>query len=323
MPSGLHSLRSVYVDTMVRLARADERIVMLDADSKEATKTDVFARKFPERSFSLGIAEQNMVTVAGGMASCGLKPYVNSYSMFIAMRALDQVRNSVAYPNLDVTFVVSHHGLDVGADGVTHQLIEDIAIMRAIPCMAVLVPADSAEMEQMVVYTAAHRGPVYLKSGKTPVPDVHRRGYRWQLGVPSVIADGERVALVACGVMVQKALRARDALIKGGVAWPRVVNMSTIKPLKIGALVETVRGCDVVVACEDHSIYGGLGGLVAEVMSAHRPVTVSRIGVKDVFAECGAPDELFKKYGMDECAIFERVVSLMRRTKRKRQYGQR
>ncbi|MFH1995814.1 MAG: transketolase C-terminal domain-containing protein [Candidatus Omnitrophota bacterium] len=303
------NLRDVYVETLIGLAKKDRRIVILDADSKEATKTFPFAKKFPERSFSFGISEQNMVSAAGGMASCGLKPYVNTYSMFIAMRALDQLRNSVAYPNLDVAFVASHHGLDVGSDGVTHQTVEDVAIMRTIPNMKILIPADASEMRQMIIYTAARKGPFYIKSGKSKVPVVHSKNYKWKIGVPSIVAEGKEIAILSCGVMVEKALNARVCLLKDGIAEPRVINVSTIKPLRSDVLLKALKDISLIVTCEDHSVYGGLGGLVAELMSLKDPKRIHRIGLGDTFAEAGDPDKLFRKYRMDENEICRIITS--------------
>lgn len=298
-----HNLRQVYIETLIRLARTDTRIVSLDTDSREATLCDRFASEFPERSFSFGIAEQDMVSAAGGMATMGLIPFVNSYSMFIAMRALDQVRNSVAYPNLNVKFVLSHHGLDVGADGVTHQLTEDIAIFRTIPNLQLLQPADANEMRQMVEYAVATPGPMIIKSGKTALPLVTQNEYAFDYGVPALIADGSQVAIVATGNMVQRALAARETLSTSKDVVPRVINLSSLTDVNEQAVVNMLDGVELVVTMEDHSIYGGVGGIISEICSTHRPMKVIRVGLGRNFAQAGTPDELFAEYGMDAQAV--------------------
>ncbi len=303
-------LRKVYIERLIELAAIDDRIVSLDTDSQEATMADKFAAAYPDRAFTFGIAEQDMVSAAGGMATMGLVPFVNSYSMFIAMRALDQVRNSIAYPNLNVNFVLSHHGLDAGADGVTHQLTEDIAIFRSIPNLVYLSPADAIEMRQMVDFAVGYDGPVAIKSGKTMQQDVHSDGYAWKLGVPSILGVGEIVAIAATGIMVAEALVAKEKLSTLGIN-ARVVNVSTLAGINGDALLDAFKGCKLVISMEDHSIYGGLGGILAELFSERRPTHLIRLGLGDTFAECGPPADLYRKYGMDSDAAVNRVKGLL------------
>lgn len=303
-------LRKIYIERLIELAASDDRIVSLDTDSQEATMADKFAAAYPERAFTFGIAEQDMVSAAGGMATMGLVPFVNSYSMFIAMRALDQVRNSIAYPNLNVNFVLSHHGLDAGADGVTHQLTEDIAIFRSIPNLVYLSPADAVEMRQMVDFAVGYEGPVVIKSGKTMQQDVHEDDYVWRLGVPGVLAEGDGIAIAATGIMVAEALVARGKLAELGFN-ARVVNVSTLAGIDADAVLEAFSGCKLVISMEDHAVQGGLGGILAELFSERRPTRLIRVGLKDTFAECGPPADLYRKYEMDSDAVVKRVKGLL------------
>ncbi|TNE66506.1 MAG: transketolase family protein [Alphaproteobacteria bacterium] len=305
------NLRKVYVERLIEHAESNPAIVSLDTDSREATLADKFAARFPDRAFSFGIAEQDMVTAAAGMATMGLIPFVNSYSMFIAMRALDQVRNAVAYPNLNVKIVLSHHGLDTGADGVTHQLTEDVAIFRTIPNLVLLHPADSIEMAQMVDWAIAHQGPVIIKSGKSGVPNVHGPDYRFKAGCPSVVRAGKGVAIATNGVMAERALKAAEALAADGFD-PRVVNVSTLAGVDETALMAAFDGTSFVVTLEDHSKQGGLGGILAELFSEHAPKRIVRLGLGPHFAECGPPADLFRKYEMDADAVVKRVKEVAR-----------
>jgi len=305
------NLRKIYIERLIEHARSNHAIVSLDTDSREATLADKFAAEFPDRAFSFGIAEQDMVVSAAGMATMGLIPFVNSYSMFIAMRALDQVRNAVAYPNLNVKIVLSHHGLDTGADGVTHQLTEDVAIFRSIPNLTLLHPADANEMAQMVDWALEHQGPVIIKSGKSAVPDLHDSSYRFVPGVPALLRQGEKIAIAANGIMAEKALEAADRLAEAGIK-PRVLNVSTLAGFGPDALFEAVRGFKLVVTMEDHSVQGGLGGILAEILAERQPTRLIRIGLGPHFAECGPPADLFRKYTMDSDAAVARVKEAVR-----------
>jgi transketolase len=230
--------------------------------------------------------------------------------MFIAMRALDQVRNAVAYPNLNVKFVLSHHGLDVGSDGVTHQLTEDVAIFRTIPNLQLLHPADSTEMRQMVEYAIQIHGPIIIKSGKSAVPMVMPADYVWRYGEPALVADGEKIAIIANGVMVHRALTARSIVQKQANFSPRVINLSSLTDVNADTLLQLTDGVSHVVTVEDHSIYGGLGGIISEILSEHRPSHVVRMGMGRTFAQAGTPDELFARYGLDAAAIARNAIAL-------------
>lgn len=303
----LFNLREVYVDELIELAKQNDRIVCLDSDSKEATMVDKFARLFKDRSFSFGIAEQNMVSIAGGMSTFGLIPFVNSYGMFIAMRALDQVRNSIAYPNLNVKFVLSHHGLDSGPDGVTHQLTEDISIFRSIPNIKLLQPMDAIEMKQMVKFAANTEGPIIIKAGKSPVPNLHSLDYEWKYGYPSLIEDGEKVGIIALGPMVYRATKARKLVKEKLGFYPKVINLSSLTDVQVKNLLKLTEDVKLIITVEDHSIYGGLGGLISEIFSENKPLKITRIGLKGSFAECGSPDELYQKYNMNEKTIVSTI----------------
>ena len=301
------NLRQVYVDELINQAKNDKRIVCLDSDSKEATLIDKFSKRFKNRSFSVGIAEQNMVSLAGGMSTIGLIPFVNSYGMFIAMRALDQVRNSVAYPNLNVKFVLSHHGLDSGQDGVTHQLTEDIAIFITIPNIKLLQPVDAIEMKQMVRFAVKTQGPIIIKSGKSKVPNLHKNNFIWKYGYPSLIANGEKVAIIAVGVMVSRAMKARNEIKQKFGFFPKVINLSSLTDVNSKSVLKIVGDVNFIVTLEDHSIYGGLGGIITEIFSQEKPCRIFRLGLERTFAECGHPDQLFKRYNLDENAVIRCV----------------
>ncbi len=298
----MDNLRDTYIQELICIASEDERIVCLDADSKEATHCGAFAETYPERAFSFGISEQDMVSAAAGMATAGLQPWVNSYSQFITARALDQVINSVAYPNLDVKFVLSHSGLDVGVDGVTHQILNDVAILRSIPNIKLLHPADAIEMRQMVQWAVEVDGPVIIKSGKSPVPEVHDKDDCWKYGYPDIIRFGCGDAVIFCtGTMIEKALEAY-VLLEEWKIQPGIVNMSSLTDVKPELIYNFVQNCSFVITLENHSIYGGMGSMICEILSRYRPTKVIQLGTTG-FCQAGTPDELYREYGMDAEAI--------------------
>tara|TARA_B100000029_G_scaffold119422_1_gene112739 strand:- start:2681 stop:3397 length:717 start_codon:yes stop_codon:yes gene_type:complete len=233
---------------------------------------------------------------------------VNSYGMFIAMRALDQVRNAIAYANLNVKFVISHHGLDSGQDGVTHQLTEDVSIFRTIPNIRLLHPADAIEMKQMVKYAVETNGPIIIKSGKSKVPNFHKTNFRWRYGYASVIENGKRVAIITNGRMIQHAVNVRKKIKEKYNFDVKVINLSSLTDINENHLLRIVGDVEFIVTLEDHSIFGGLGGIIAEIFSEKKPCNVFRIGLKRNFAECGKPEQLFKKYKMDEDTLFQCIV---------------
>jgi len=303
----LFNVREAYANTLCKHAKQRKDFLVLDSDSKEPTKIDSFYKEYPELCISLGIAEQNMVSVAAGLATVGLIPFVNSYAQFISMRALDQVRNSIAYPNVNVKIVVSHYGLDVGKDGVTHQTIEDISIMRAIPNLVILNPIDDIECEQMVDYCFDSTGPVYLRTGKSSVPRIHNESYLFRVGQPDLILEGkDNISIIATGNIMKNAIDAISLLMEHGIA-PRLINLSTLKPIDEDKLIELTEVSETIFTVEDHNIFGGLGGIVSEIFATKSPKKVIRIGVNDQFAEAGTSDELYAKYGLDAKSIADKI----------------
>jgi transketolase len=308
--------REAYGEALREMGLENKNIVVLDADLSKSTKTNVFAKAFPERFFNVGIAEQNMMGTAAGLAAAGKIPFVSTFAMFAAGRAYEQVRNSICYPNLNVKIAATHAGLTVGEDGATHQAIEDISLMRAIPNMTVIVPADAMEARYAVAWAAEHKGPVYLRLGRMAVPDVFGDGYEFQHGKAVELANGSDVTIIACGVMVAPARRAADELIAAGFS-ARVLNMHTIKPIDKAAVIKAARDTGAVVTCEEHSIIGGLGSAVAEVLVENEPVPMERVGVLDVFGESGTPDALLAKYNLtaaDVVRAAKRVIIRKRKT---------
>lgn len=306
------NLRQVYAETLCEIAATRKDFIALDADSREPTRIDIFTSKFPERSFSFGLGEQNMVTAAAGMATEGLVPFVNSYAAFTVLRALDQIRNSIALPNLNVKIVVSHFGLDVGVDGNTHQAIEDLAIMRSVPNISIISPADDIEMRQAVKYIVDHKGPVYLRTGKSNVIRVHTENYKFNFGKPSVLREGKDVTIFTIGVMTSRSLDAAEILKTKGVS-AAVVNVSTLKPIDKVAIINMAKLNGAVLTVEDHNIYGGLGGLIAEILSTEYPLPMDRVGVPDRFGEAGKPDELYKMFEMDPESIANAAMQVMKK----------
>ncbi len=301
--------RVAYGDTLARLGETDENIVVLDADLSCSTQTHRFAKKFPDRFFQMGIAEGDMVATAAGLAASGKKPFISTFVIF-ALRGWEQIRNSVARTNLPVNIVLTHGGLSVGEDGASAQACEDIAIMRVLPRMKVIVPADAVETEQVIEYLAAHTdGPAYVRLTRNVVPVLFDESYRFTLGKAARLRDGGDGTIIACGQMVCRALGAAELLAKDGLDI-RVLNMSTIKPLDGEAITAAARETGRIVTAEEHSVVGGLGSAVAEHLATSTPVPMGMIGVQDTFGESGTPAELFEKYGLTEEAIAEKMAGL-------------
>lgn len=289
--------RDAYGKALAELGAQNPNIVVLDADLSKSTKTALFGERFPERFFNMGIAEQNMIGVAAGLAAAGKIPFASTFAVFAPGRVFDQIRNSIAYADLNVKIAASHAGLTVGADGASHQAVEDIALVRAIPHMTVIVPADGEQARQAVFAAAQHHGPVYLRLGRPKVPVVYDQEHRFQIGRADQLRTGDDVAIIACGLMVSLALQAADQLAAEGIA-ASVINMATIKPLDIGAVVRAAKTCGAVVTAEEHNIIGGLGSAVAEALGEFYPVPLRRVGIQDQFGQSGEPDELLAHYGM-------------------------
>lgn len=300
--------RAAYGKALEELAAQEPNLVVLDADLSGSTMTKGFGAEHPDRFFDMGIAEANMVGVAAGLATCGKKPFVNSFSMFAAGRAWEQVRNSVAYPGLNVKVVGSHGGLSVGEDGATHQCIEDLAIMRAIPNMTVLCPCDGNEMKQAVKALLAYDGPAYLRLGRLAVETVTDQveGYEFQIGKGVLLRDGQDVTVVAVGMMVQMALTAADILAEEGIS-VRVIDMHTIKPLDTEILLAAARDTGCIVTSEEANIVGGLGSAVSEYLTSVCPVPVIRHGVEDEFGRSGAAQKVLEAYHLTPAGIADKV----------------
>lgn len=303
--------RDSYGNALVELGNEVDNLVVLDADLAAATKTGVFKKAFPERHIDCGIAESNMMGIAAGIASTGKVPFVSSFAMFAAGRAFEQVRNSVGYPHLNVKIGATHAGISVGEDGATHQCNEDIALMRVIPGMTVINPSDDIEAKAAVKAAYAHEGPVYLRFGRLAVPVINDHAdYKFEIGKGVTLKDGKDLTIVATGLCVSEALGAAEKLAADGVQ-ARVINIHTIKPLDEELLIKAAEETGKIVTVEEHSIIGGLGGAVAELLSEKCPTKMLRIGVEDTFGESGPAVQLLEKYGLDANGIYKKVKAFL------------
>lgn len=304
--------RESFGEAITALAETNPDIVVLDADLAEATKTGIFKKKFPERFIDCGIAECNMVGIAAGLASCGKIPFAASFAMFSAGRAFEQVRNSVGYPHLNVKIVGSHAGISVGEDGATHQCCEDIALMRTIPGMVVLNPADHYEMIEAVKAAAEHNGPVYIRLGRLAAESINNNDdYKFEIGKGITLRDGTDVTIIATGLMVGEALKAAKALEADGIN-ARVIDMHTIKPLDEELVLKAAKETGRIVTVEEHNIIGGLGEAVAAYLSENCPTPVTRVGVRDVFGHSGPAVDLLKEFGLDSDGIVNAVKKTLK-----------
>ena len=306
--------RAAYGEALVALAEEYPELVVLDADLSGSTMTKGFAKAHPDRFFNIGIAEANMTGIAAGLAACGKKPFTNTFARFAAGRAFEQVRNSIAYPRLNVKVVGSHGGLSVGEDGATHQCIEDYAIMRAIPNMMVLSPCDGPEMRLAVKALLDYDGPAYLRLGRLAVESVTDSipGYSFRLGKGAVLRDGADATVIATGMMVQMALQAARTLAEEGVS-VRVVDMHTIKPLDYELVLKAALETRCIVTAEEHTVIGGLGSAVAEFLAEHCPVPVLRHGVHDEFGRSGKAQAVLEAYGLTPAGIADQVRQALKR----------
>ncbi|MBQ8907670.1 MAG: transketolase family protein [Clostridia bacterium] len=283
---------------------------VLDADLAAATKTSMFAKKFPERFFDCGIAEGNMISTAAGIAAAGKSVFASSFAMFAAGRAFEQIRNSIGYPHLNVKIGATHAGITVGEDGATHQCNEDIALMRTIPGMVILNPADDVEATAAVEAALLYEGPVYLRFGRYAVPIINGEGYKFEIGKGVTLREGKDVTLVATGLMVHLALEAAEMLEKEGIS-ARVLNIHTIKPLDDALLIKAAKETGAIVTAEEHSVIGGLGSAVAETTSAVCPVPVLRVGVEDTYGRSGTVPALLEAYGLTAKSIYEKAKAAL------------
>ncbi len=287
--------REAYGEALKILAAKNPDIVVLDADLSGSTKTSEFKKVSPEKFFNVGIAEQNLIGTAAGLSLAGKIPFASSFAMFAAGRAFEIVRNTVAYPSLNVKIAATHAGLTVGEDGGSHQSIEDISLMRSIPNMTVINPADAMEAKQAVLRAAEYVGPVYIRLGRMAVEDVYDDSYVFEMGKGVLLRDGKDVAIIATGLMVQEALKAADKLKEDGIS-AKVINIHTIKPIDREIIISAAKETKAIVTAEEHSIIGGLGSAVLEVLSDEHPVPLKRVGILDTFGESGKPKDLLEKY---------------------------
>lgn len=303
--------RQSYGEELVDLGKEHDNLYVLDADLAEATKTAIFRKEFPERHIDCGIQESNMMGVAAGLASTGKVPFCSTFAMFAAGRAYEQVRNSIAYPHLNVKIGATHAGISVGEDGATHQCLEDLSLMRTLPGMVVINPADDVEARAAVRAAYEYEGPVYLRFGRLAVPVINDRpDYKFEIGKGYVVKEGSDVTLIATGLEVSETIGAAELLAKDGIS-AEVVNIHTIKPIDKDLVISTAAKTGKVVTIEEHSIYGGLGSAVAEVLSENAPTPMKRIGVYDVFGESGPAVELLHKYKLDAEGIAEQVKAYL------------
>ena len=299
--------RDGYGKALVELGKEHDDIVVLDADLAGSTKTGMFAKAYPDRHFNCGIAEGNMMSVAAGLAAAGLSPFASSFAMFASGRAFEQIRNSIGYPMLNVKIGASHGGMSVGEDGASHQCCEDFALMRSIPGMVVICPADGVEAEAATKAAYEYKGPVYLRMGRLAVPVFHEEGFRFTIGKGEVMRDGNDIAIIANGLMVYEAIQAGEKLAEMGIN-ARIINMSTIKPLDEELVLKAAKECGKIITCEEHSVIGGLGEAVCSFLSETCPTPVKRIGVNDQFGFSGPAAEVLKAFGL--CA--DNIVNVTR-----------
>ncbi len=299
--------REAYGKVLARLGKENEKIVVLDADLSKSTKTADFKAVCPERFINMGIAEGNMMTVAAGMASCGKIPFASTFAIFATGRAFEQIRNSICYPNLNVKVCATHAGLTVGEDGASHQSVEDISLMRSIPNMVVISPSDGVEAEAAIEAISKYDGPCYVRLGRSAVPIINdNEDYKFEIGKGITLREGKDATIVATGIMVDAALEAYNILAEEGMR-VRVINIHTIKPIDEELITKAARETKLIVTAEEHSVIGGLGSAVAEVVTTNHPAPVLRVGIKDTFGESGKPAELLKAYGLTAKDIVKTV----------------
>lgn len=302
--------RDAYGKTLLTLGAENPNVVVLDADLSKSTKTADFGKKYPERFFNMGIAESNLIGTAAGLAAAGKIPFASTFAIFAVGRAFEQIRNSIAYPKLNVKIAATHSGISVGEDGGSHQAIEDVAIMRAVPNMVVLVPADGEETRQVILAAAKYNGPVYIRMGRLAVPLLFGEDYNFEIGKANVLKEGTDVAIMANGLMVSMALEAAVELAVEGIS-VSVINVASVKPLDVETIVRIAKQTKAVVTAEEHNIIGGLGSAIAEVLGEKLPTPMVRVGLKDTFGESGRPQELLEKYGLTKVDLVKAVHEVL------------
>ena len=310
----LVATRDVYGETLAQLGESSQEIVVLDADLSGSTKTNIFAKKFPERFFNMGVSEADMMGTAAGLSTCGKIPFASTFAIFASGRAWEQVRQSIAYPKLNVKIVASHSGITVGEDGGSHQAIEDIALMRVIPNMTVIAPCDGIETRSVIQEIVKYNGPVYVRVARGKSPVVLPEDYKFTIGKGVVLRDGKDAAIIANGLMVSHALEAAEMLKKEGLHI-RVINMSTIKPIDRDLIIKAAKETRAIVTAEEHSIIGGLGEAVAGAVAEECPVPVKKVGIQDKFGQSGLAEELLAHYGLMPKDIAEAVKEAIKKRK--------
>ncbi len=299
--------RDVYGETLVKLGSLNKNIVVLDADLSSSTRTNLFAKKFPDRFFNFGVAEQNMMAAAAGLASCGKTVFLSTFAVFAAGRAWDQMRVSISYNNFNVKIVATHAGITVGPDGASHQALEDIALMRVLANMNIIVPGDGPQTEDAIMAAANNSGPYYIRLGRSKVPTIENKG-EFKFGRAQLLTEGNDVTIIACGMMVAQALVAVKNLAAKGIK-ARLINMHTIRPIDREIILKCARETKLIVACEEHNIFGGLASSIDEVVAENFPVKVMRIGVRNRFGQSGESEELLKEYNLNSIDIEQAVLS--------------
>ena len=299
--------RDIYGQTLLKLGKLDKNIVVLDADLSCSTKTCFFAKEFPDRFFNFGVAEQNMMAAAAGLASCGKTVFVSTFAVFASGRAWDQVRSSISYNNFNVKIVATHAGITVGADGASHQALEDIALMRVLPKMNIIVPCDGPQTADAIYAAVNNQGPFYIRLGRTKIPTIENKG-EFKLGKAQVITEGNDATIVACGVMVSEALSAVMSLAQKGIK-ARLINLHTIRPLDNAIILKAAQETKLIVVCEEHNVIGGLASSIDEVVAENFPKKVIRLGIRNRFGQSGEPADLLKEYNLSSLDIEKAVLS--------------
>lgn len=303
--------RDSYGNALVGLGKEFDNVVVLDADLASATKTGIFKGQFPNRHFNCGIAESNMMCIAAGMSTLGLVPFASTFAMFAAGRSFEQIRNTIAYPNLNVKIGATHGGISVGEDGASHQCCEDFALMRTIPGMVVLSPSDDIEARAAVKAAYKHNGPVYLRFGRLAVPVFHDEdSFTFEIGKGEVLQEGDDIAIIATGIMVHEAIEAGKILKEEGIN-ARVINLCSIKPLDEELILKAAKECQKIITCEEHSIIGGLGDAITGYLSQAHPTIVRKIGINDKFGHSGSAKELLKQFGLTSDNIIKEVKKIL------------
>lgn len=315
MTKEIANSRTAYGEALVELGSKYPNLVVLDADLSKSTKTIMFAKRYPERFFNMGIAEANMMSVAAGLAASGKITFASTFAVFATGRAYDQIRMDIAYSNTNVKIFATHGGISVGKDGASHQMIEDIAMMRVLPNMVVLAPSDATQTKKIVKLMAIHKGPMYARVGRASAPLVYKEKdlEKLRIGQGLIVEDGTDVTIIACGTMIESALDARKTLMRDSIE-PRIIDMHTIKPLDSQLIVKCAKETNAIITVEEHSIIGGLGAAVAEVLAEEGiSIPFKRMGIKDVFCESGEPKKLLEKYELNDKHIVKNVKKLLKK----------